>query len=107
MRTKRLVPSAGIGAAATKRSPLAVLGCRKYGRKNFEALEKRLAGIWLFGNCALVSGSVIRVPPKLPANSDGLIAKELNNCSVRMRVSSRLVKKRSEEHTSELQSHSF
>src|SRR5215467_2049305 len=93
MRTNRLVPSSGMGAAATKRSPLLTFGCRKYGRKNLDALENRFAGIWLFGNWAPLRGSVILVEPKLPASSDGLIAKELNNCSVRMRVSSKLVKK--------------
>src|SRR5262245_31888704 len=89
---KKFVPSSGIGACATKLPELAV-GWRKYGRKNFEAPETRLEGIWLFGNCWPFSGSVMRVFPKLPASSEGLIANELNNASVRIRVSSTLAKK--------------
>src|SRR6266513_2078701 len=91
---KKLVPSSGIGACATNRSPVLVLGCRKYGRKNLEALENRAAGIWLSANGRLVSGSVIRELPKFPAINDGLIAKELNSVSVRILVSSRLAKKK-------------
>src|SRR5712691_12898224 len=91
---KKLVASSGIGACATKRSPVLVFGWRKYGRKNLDALENRAAGIWLFVKGRFVCGSVIRVLPKFPASNVGLIANELNSVSVRILVSSRLAKKK-------------
>src|SRR5207237_3720120 len=66
---------------------------RKYGKKNLDAPEKLATGIWLLGNGCPVSGSVMRVLPKFPANRAGLMAKELNNCSVRIFVSSKLAQK--------------
>src|SRR2546423_2862778 len=91
---KKLVPSSGIGACATNRSPVLVLGWRKYGKKNLDALENRAAGIWLLANGWFVRGSVIRVLPKFPASNAGLIANELNSVSVRIFVSSKLAKKK-------------
>src|SRR4051794_36654659 len=91
---KKFVPSSGIGACATKRSPVLVFGCRKYGKKNLDAAENRAAGIWLFVKGRFVSGSVIRVLPKFPPRGAGLMANELNSVLVRFLVSSRLAKKK-------------
>src|SRR6266581_4011113 len=93
MRVNKFVASSGIGACATNRSPVLVFGWRKYGRKNLEAPENRDSEIWLLGNGCPLSGSVMRVLPKFPARSDGGTTNELNNCSVRIRVSSKLAKK--------------
>src|ERR1041385_8877310 len=90
----KLVAPSGMGAWATKRAPVVVLACRKYGRKNLEAAESRAAGIWLSAKGWLVSGSVISAAPKFPALREGLMAKELKSVSVRMRVSSKLPKKK-------------
>ena len=51
-----------------------------------------MLGIWLFANGWFVVGSVTFVLPKNPVWSAGLIAKELNSVSVRIRVSSKLTK---------------